>query len=139
MPYPPLSPGAVAEIVCRYRRGESTPQIARSLHVANSTVVAVLDREGVERRKRGEALRGRKRAAEGPRCRCCGIILARAGCGSHDGACDDCWGRAAKRARRWGCGIREAMERWIEEGKRIEKGEVDLGQWCERIREGRTG
>lgn len=54
MPYPPLSPGAVAEIVCRYRRGESTPQIARSLHVANSTVVAVLDREGVERRKRGE-------------------------------------------------------------------------------------
>ena len=53
MPYPSLSPGAVAEIVCRYRRGESTPQIARALHLTNSTVVSALEREGVERRRRG--------------------------------------------------------------------------------------
>ncbi len=134
MPYPSLPPGTVAEIVCRYTRGESTPQIARVLRLANSTVVSALEREGVERRRRGETLRGRKRAARDAECRCCRIILDKAGCGHHDGVCDDCWREAAKRAGEWGCGIREAMERWIEEGRRAERGETELGEWCGNIK-----
>ena len=134
MPYPPLHPGTVAEIVCRYRRGESTPQIARALHLANSTVVSTLEREGVERRSRRDAWKVWMEVYLGPRCRCCGIILAKAGCGHHDGVCDDCWEGAAKRAGEWGCGIREAMERWIEEGRRAERGETELGEWRGNIK-----
>jgi len=128
-----LSAGDVAEIVCRYRRGDSTPDIARALHIVTSTVVRVLEREGVARRKAGDTMRGRKRT-EPPRCRCCGILLSAAE--HHDGACEECWYDAAKRAQRWGVGVEEAMARWIAEGQRIESGEADLDDWCKEISEG---
>lgn len=38
------SPGELAGVMCRYRRGETTPHIARSMHLANSAVVAALDK-----------------------------------------------------------------------------------------------
>ena len=134
MAHPPLSPGTVAEIACRYRRGESTPRIARALHLANSTVVGALDKAGVPRRSRSEAARMWWGKPAEPVCRCCGILLEKAGCGAYEGVCAACWLEALLLARRWGCGGREALERWIKEGRKIESGEAELGEWCGNIK-----
>lgn len=44
-----LSAGDVAEIVCRYKRGENTPRIARAMRITNSAVVGTLDKSDVKR------------------------------------------------------------------------------------------
>ena len=140
MPYPPLSPSAVAEIVRRYQRGESTPRIARALHLANSTVVRALDTAGVPRRGRSEAASIRWQRQPEPTCRACGIILAKAGCGNRDGVCDECWGTVAGFAAKWGVSVEEALGRWVRESAEAgateleEATEAELGEWCGNIK-----
>ena len=134
-PPEPLPAGEVAEMVCAYRRGESLTALARRYHRDPARVRRALETAGVTLRTR-EHQRALNVAVQhgDARCRCCGIILARAGCRSYEGACADCWREALKRARAWRCGIREAMERWIEEGRRVESGEAELGEWCGNIK-----
>lgn len=134
-PPEPLPAGEVAEMVCAYRRGESLTALARRYHHDLTRVRRALEGAGVTLRTR-EQQRARNMAErqDATRCRACGIILARAGCRSYDGACADCWWEALKRARAWRCGMREAMERWIEEGRRVEAGEAELGEWCGNIK-----
>lgn len=130
----PLPAGEVAELVCAYRRGESLTALACRYHHDVSRVRRALDGAGVTLRTRQQQqARNMAERHDATRCRCCGIILARAECRSHDGVCADCWREALKRAGHWGCGIREALERWIEEGKRVENGESELGEWSGKI------
>jgi trehalose utilization protein len=122
-------------MVCAYRRGESLTALARRYHHDLTRVRRALEAAGVTLRTRHQQLaRNMAERQDTTRCRACGIILALAGCRSYEGACADCWREALKRARVWHCGIREAMERWIEEGRRIESGEAELGEWCGNIK-----
>jgi len=134
-PPEPLPAGEVAEMVCAYRRGESLTALARRYHRDPARVRRALETAGVTLRTRQQQrARNMAERQDATRCRACGIILARAGCGVYEGACADCWREALKRARAWHCGIREAMERWIEEGRRVESGEAELGEWCGNIK-----
>lgn len=134
-PPEPLPAGEVAEMVCAYRRGESLTALARCYHRDLTRVRRALEGAGVTLRTRQQQrARNMAERQDATRCRACGIILVRAGCRSYEGACADCWREALKRARAWHCGIREAMERWIEEGRRVESGEAELGEWCGNIK-----
>ena len=118
-----LSPGEIAEIICRFRGGESAVAIGRSIGRSAWFVRRVL-RDAGERTDRCGA------ATRGGNCRACGILVEAADCEVLDGVCDDCRRMAALRARLRGESEDGAVERWMEAN------EVD--EWCENIKRRRV-
>ena len=141
----PLPASEVAEMVVAYRRGASIKALATQYHHAPKRVQQALRDAGVTLRTPGQqgaiAMRAYYQSRQASAtCRACGIILAKAGCGHHDGVCADCWDGAAKRAERWGVSVEEALERWIRESAEAgateleEATEAELGEWCGNIK-----
>ena len=134
---PHYSPDEVAELVAAYQGGASFRVIARIRHHDAGYVKRAVIEAGVTLRTRAESLSAastqREKRQEGV-CRACGILLAKAGCGHHDGACCECWATAAGLATQWGLGIVAALERWIEEGRQAE-GEGAVDTWIANILE----
>ena len=123
-----LFPGEIAEIVCRYRRGESSVAIGRTIGRSAWFVRRVL-------RDAGEPLRSQAAAMQALRplaatCRACGILVEAADCEVLDGACDDCRHMATLRARLRGEPEDGAIERWMAAN--------ELDAWCKRIMERRA-
>lgn len=121
-------------MVADYQRGDSLAAICNRYRYSKRITRAALVAAGVRIRGRGidETKKWRHTS---DRCRACGILLAKAGCGHHDGVCDECWKDVAKLARLWGLDEGQALERWLEETTQKENCEAELGEWCSRILE----
>jgi len=134
---PHYSPDEVAEIVAAYQGGASFRVIARTRHHDAGYIKRAVIEAGVTLRTQVESLASasvqRAQRQDGV-CRACGILLAKAGCGHHDGVCCECWATAAGMVRQWGLGIVAALERWIEEGRQAE-GDGAVDTWIANILE----
>jgi hypothetical protein len=122
----------VAEIVTAYQRGASLRNLAQDYRHDALTIKGALVAAGVTLRTTSEAVATgyarRKDAVVTGRCRACGILLAMAGCGHHDGVCCECWSAAAKQVGE-GETLEGTLERWI----RATTDEVS--EWCKNILE----
>lgn len=132
MTTPPLPAAEVAAIVAAYTEGAGIQAVARRFHRDERRVASALRAAGVTIRSFSEAAALGNAKRETPvragHCRACGIILAVANCGHHDGACCECWGAAAGMVRA-GETLGEALDRWLRETR-----ENDIEEWCRNIK-----